>query len=344
MSMGKQAKKKVVWGIIGAGGWAARRFAPAVVEAANAQLSAVLSRDIKRAKDLGARLGHASGFDDIQAFLAHEGLKAVWVASPTHCHAEHALAALRSGKHVLCEKPIGLNSTQCDDIVQACQKSTRLFGAGYVMRHHPTLKALRREWLEGKFGKPVAVQAHFLYAFKKPPAEWKQKLSTSGGWASNDIATHLIDLVLWLLGQPLEGYGWRASPVFGFESDDYFTMTLRFSGAKIAHIEAATGVAAGPPTLNLIGSKGYAILENTLLGEAGKLIRAHRGSAPTTEKIAKTNLYRHQVEVFSDAIQKGVPYYPDANDGLAAVAITETVSTKERLVPWRISDFYEGNR
>lgn len=326
-------KHNVDWGVVGASGWAARRFAPAVAAASHARLTAILSRDIKRAEKLASQFANVKAFNSMHEFLDDETVEAVWVASPTFCHAEHSITALRAGKHVLCEKPMALNSKQCRAMIQSSQTSKRLLGIGYVMRHHPILQTLRETWLRGEFGTPVTVHARFLYAFQNPPVSWKQMMSTSGGWATNDIATHLIDLVCWLLGQPLEGYAFRSSPFFHFETDDYLSMIVCFSEGKIAHIESSTGVSPVGPCLELIGSDGYAILEGTLLGGEGKLITQRRGNPLTTESISEINLYRLQVEAFSQAIKNGTSFHPSADDGLATVAIIEQIHVNNRLLP-----------
>ena len=194
------SKQVVGWGIIGSSGWADTTFGPAIAGADGAELRAVLSSSQAKADAYCEKHEVAKGYCSLDAFLDDPSVDAVWIASPNYLHAAQAVAALKAGKHVLCEKPLALTPAECESMIEAAQAADRLLGLGYHLRHHGLLQELRQELQSGAMGKPVFVRAQLYFAYPAPPAEWRQKRATSRGRALGDIAPHPFDLCRCLLG------------------------------------------------------------------------------------------------------------------------------------------------
>jgi predicted dehydrogenase len=318
------AKPVVTWGLVGSTGWADSTFGPAIAGAHNAKLSAVLSSRAASAAAFCEKHEVEKGYSDLAAFLKDESVEAVWVASPNHLHAQHTIAALKAGKHVLCEKPMAVTPQECDAMIAAAKAANRVLGIAYHLRHHGLLQEVRHDWKAGAFGAPVFIRAQLYYAYPAPPGEWRQKRATSGGWALGDIGTHLLDLCRWFLGE-VEGVNGNLSNArFGFETEDHATMMLRFKGGVSAVCDASTG-AGGPARFELYGTEAYCVCENIFFGHGGLVTRGRLNEAPHVSGSPNVNPYRNQVEAFGRAA-RGTEEFPVTGlDGLQNVRVLQAV-------------------
>ncbi len=315
--------RDVGWGVIGASSWAKRTFGPAIVAAENGRLCAVLSRDQAKAERLCEQYDVPNGYTDLSAFLADPDVEAVWVAGPNHLHADHTIAALQGGKHVLCEKPMATTAADCEKMIAAAEKAGKLLSIGYHMRYHPLHQQLQADWMAGKFGKPICVRGQLYFAYPRPPGEWRQKRATSGGWAICDVGTHLIDLLRWFLGDAADVHGELSSQKFGYETDDHAVVTVRFENGALGIADGSTGAGAPAPRLELYGSDQYCILEGTLFGTGGKVAIGKLSQPPEVTNGEFAALYQLEAEAFGRAILDGADLPLTARDGLANLEIIE---------------------
>ena len=166
------AAKPVGWGMIGTRGWSDMILGPAINAARGARFKAVLSTRQENAERYCASHGVAQGYSDLDAFLADPAIDVVWIASPNHLHKDQTIAALKAGKHVLCEKPMAMNQAECRAMIRAAKKAERLLTIGYNSRYHPRLDALRAQWQAGRFGAPVHMHCQFRYRYPVVPDDW----------------------------------------------------------------------------------------------------------------------------------------------------------------------------
>ncbi|MEQ9567401.1 MAG: Gfo/Idh/MocA family oxidoreductase, partial [Pseudomonadales bacterium] len=122
------AKTQIRWGILGAAKIAINKMIPAIHLAKNSQLTAIASRGQEKATQLARDYALANTFSSYDELLASDTIDAVYIPLPTGMHTEWVLKALSAGKHVLCEKPIGMSSSDIDRIIDA-QKSAGLMVA-----------------------------------------------------------------------------------------------------------------------------------------------------------------------------------------------------------------------
>lgn len=317
------AKAKLGWGIIGATGWGDHTFAPAVTGASNAALNAVLSSRATHARAFCKRHGAANGYTDLTAFLADDGVDAVWIASPNHLHAEQAIAALKAGKHVLCEKPMAVTSADCRAMMRAASRAKRLLSVGYNTRHHPRCQALRADWVAGKFGKPVHGRVHFYYAYPELPAKWRRRRETSGSWVMGDVATHAVDLLRWFLGDAAEVNAHLTRRSWRIQNDDHALIMLRFKNGAVGSVSASTGAPSPNSRIELYGTEGYVIFDGVVLGFPGSLTVGYRNGRKRTVPLAAVKTYQRQVESFGRAVAGKGEFPVSARDGLANLEILE---------------------
>ncbi len=189
--------------VIGAGVVGQLR-ARAVARHRDATLIAVADLDEARARS-AARNTRARSFSDHRRVLELPEVDAVIVSTPGHLHEAIALEAFQAGKHVLCEKPLGIDVASCRRIVAAAAASCRTLGVGFNHRYYPCVKRLKEVLDAGGIG--VIDHARAMAGHRGLPefrADWMYQRATSGGGAMMDVGIHMTDLVGFTVGNLVE--------------------------------------------------------------------------------------------------------------------------------------------
>jgi 1,5-anhydro-D-fructose reductase (1,5-anhydro-D-mannitol-forming) len=308
--------ESIGWGLVGTSGWAETTFGPAIAAAENALLAGVVGSAPEKSAAYARKHGVKTAFDSLGQMAASDEIQAVWIASPNHLHAEQAIEALTAGAHVLVEKPMAISPAEGKRMAEAADKANRLLSVGYHIRHHPDHRRLQKDWMAGRFGKPIQMRAHLFFANPEPPPEWRQRKATSGDWVLGDIGTHLIDQLLWFLGAPAEVQGFLGSPRFGLESSDHGVVTIRFENGAVGIAEASVGSPGRGPAVELHGTSGFAIVEGTFFGGGGAITTGDATGKTQTREAATLNPYQAQVEAFGRAIAGDAPLAATPADGI----------------------------
>lgn len=144
---------------------------------------------------------------DYRALLHSPNVDVVHITSPNKVHVEQSLAALAAGKHVVCEKPLGMNTRETARVVDAAAKSAGVFAVNYMCRFFPAVLQMRAMVQRGDLGNIIQVQGHFFqdWLLKETDYNWRL-LAREGGKlrAVGDIGTHWIDTVTFILGARVE--------------------------------------------------------------------------------------------------------------------------------------------
>ncbi len=146
---------------------------------------------------------------DYKALLASPNVDVVHITSPNKAHVEQALAALKAGKHVVCEKPLGMTSKETAKVAKAvAKKDSPVFAVNYMCRFFPAILQMRALVQRGDLGQVIHVQGHFFqdWLLQQTDYNWRV-LSSEGGKlrAVGDIGTHWIDAVSFILGAKAKG-------------------------------------------------------------------------------------------------------------------------------------------
>lgn len=187
--------RPVGFGFLGAGA-IARHLGPVVHAVAEAELVAGAARDLDRA----AALGGARAFDDYAAVLGDDDVEVVYIALANHQHLNWALAALRAGKHVLCEKPLALSVAEVDLLIAAASSADRLLVEASFYQWHPRTAAAHSLIAAGAIGGVEHIEAGFCF-----PGDWgpggNYRLDPAfGGGAGYDVGCYPASALLWAGG------------------------------------------------------------------------------------------------------------------------------------------------
>ena len=199
---------------------------------------------------------------DYENLLTNQAIDVIMVCSPDHFHAEHAIAALRAGKHVLCEKPMTTTLQDCQNMVRAVDETGLTFMVSQFMRFGPVYQAIKKMYDEGTIGQAFFVEGSYIhdmsayYTQKTWRADPKnpQNILLGGG-------CHPLDLLRWAVGSDIEevyaysnGY---AEP--NFVLDDCYIFTCKFTNdciGKVLVTSGCKGHGMGEGFLSIYGTKG----------------------------------------------------------------------------------------
>lgn len=282
--------RPLAWGIAGFGWVAADHMAPAIA-AAGDRLVAVADPS-PRARAAAEALG-AGSVATVEELAAMPDVEIVYVATPNHLHRQAVEAAAKGGKAVLCEKPIAATLADAEAVVAACDRAGVLYGTAFDQRHQPAHRALRAAVQAGRIGTVTAVR--IVYACWLGPdwssghddgRNWRADPSKAGGGALMDLAPHGLDLIEFLLDEPLD----RVSAllqrrVHDYPVDDGAVLIGQTRSGVLASLHVAYNCPDALPRrrLEVVGSTGLLVATNTMGQDPGGTLTIVDGSTGASE-------------------------------------------------------------
>ena len=183
------------WGILGAANIARRAMLEAIAASRNGRVVAMASRDPQRAREMLAPYPEARVFESYESLLADPRIDLVYNPLPNSLHREWTLRALEAGKHVLCEKPIGLNAREAEEMAAAASAAGKHLMEAFMYRFHPAMREL-----VASSRNAIHVEASF--GFKVRDAADIRVQSAMGGGALLDVGCYTVSVARWILGEP----------------------------------------------------------------------------------------------------------------------------------------------
>jgi len=324
--------EKLRWAVVGSGGIALRRTIPeGIIPAANAALIAVYDVNQELNRQVAERFG-ARAAESMEEVL-EAGVDAVYIATPVKFHREQTIAAARAGKHVLCEKPLGLNVAEAEEMVEACRRAGVQLGVGLMMRFHSQHQAALAMIREGRLGKLVFGRAQLSCWYPPMAGAWRQDPAQGGGGSLMDMGGHTIDLLEMFFGPATQVACFTGNLVHGYASEDSAAALLRFESGALASVDAFFSIpdAASKNVLELYGTRGSILARGTIgQGERGQMTAylEESGAGYEAEQRDRTlegglaiepepvSMYRAEIEAFSAAVLEGRPVPVDGELGL----------------------------
>lgn len=194
-------KETVRIGVVGAGAIAQLAHLPVLSKMRGAELVALCDNDRPKARALADRFAVRDVFTDIEDLLELDTLDAVVIATPNHLHEPHTLSALAAGRHVLCERPLALQTRGVERILSAASRAERAVAVANNHRYRTDVQTLARFIQGGELGKILGVRAGAFRA-RRPAEGWRLRRPESGGGAFLEHGVPLLDLALWLTDHP----------------------------------------------------------------------------------------------------------------------------------------------
>ncbi len=338
-------------GVIGTGGIATARHLPAFKEAeaaGKAELVAVSDVMETSARAAAAQFGVPHAFTDYRDLLALP-LDAVSICTPNNIHEEISLTAIAAGKHVLCEKPLAMDFAGAQRMYERATLAGVKTAVNFRYRWIPAAGFLHDLIAAGELGEIYHVYAdYFNGSLHDPtaPISWRNSRAASGTGALGDLASHIIDLCRWWVGEfaGVQGYLHTFTPrrplTTGGEGDvdvdDAVTFRARFVGGAEGVINASRCAIGrnNHQRIEIYGTKGAAIYEIEKYDRGGDMLRLCLGSAqarqdvfaqvPVPPAYLAGNPQRVMAD-FIDAIRADTAPSPDFADGMRCQEVLDAV-------------------
>ena len=292
-------------------------------------------------------------FTDYREMLALKELDAVSVCTWNSAHAECAIAALRAGKHVLCEKPMALNTAQAQEMEKAAKENGKLLMIGFVRRFGNDCAVLKDFIDSGSFGEIYYAKAQYLRR-KGCPGGWFGDKSHSGGGPLIDLGVHVIDLCRYLMGgpQPVSVYGATfnklgdrrhikdargySSTVVSkddiFDVEDMATALIRFDNGAVLSVEASfsLNIEKDVGNIELFGTKAGCKLdpELTIFTDMNDYLANVKLAQSTA--LSFDGLFDNEINHFVECIETGKPCRNPAQDGVTLMRILDGIYESAR--------------
>ena len=210
-------------------------------------------------------------YDTYQDILDDPNVDIVLIATPNHLHREEAISAMRAGKHVLCEKPVMMNSAELEEVMAVATETGKVFFPRQNRRWDKDYIIAKKILGDGMLGKVFSIECR-VQGSRGIPGDWRAKAEYGGGMML-DWGVHLLDRLLAMVPLKVKWVYCDLTHVLNAEVDDGFKMRLTFEEGLTADIEVGTCHFAALPLWFLAGDQGTAVIDNWDC--TGKMVRLH---------------------------------------------------------------------
>ena len=322
--------------IIGSG-LQCRRRAPVLVESPDDQLVCLAGKDPAQAAGVARGFGCAVA-ETWQEAVQRADVEAVIVCTPPGVHAEISLAALRAGKHVLCEKPLSRTLAEAELMAAASRETGRILKCGFNHRHHPAVWEAHRRLRAGELGRPLFARCRYGICGRPGyEKEWRADPAQAAGGQFIEQGTHGIDLLRWFLGELVEVSCMTSRHYFKSQpmEDDGFAL-FRAAGGATASLHTSLVQWQNLFSFEVFGDEGYARVEGlgTTYGTEQLFLGRRDFSAPFQDQVIQYRggdvSWREEWREFSAAIREKRDPVGSAEDGVAAMRVALAAYEAER--------------
>ena len=297
--------KKIRFGIVGTG-TIAHRFAQAIKNVEGAELTAVASRTKENAEKFGDEFDIPVRFESYEKMAASDAIDAAYIAVPHSGHIGCSCLMMNNGKHVICEKPMAVNSAEAEEMFRCAKKNNVLLMEAMWARLVPGTLRMLQIVEEGVLGDILAVEGKFCYTMDEDEMDHHVFKSENGGGSLLDVGVYGLNFASWYLGKDVEIIDAQSDIYNGVDS--HTCALIKYKNGAIADISSAI-LLRKPNEGYVYGSKGYAHLRRFY---APQEIDIYLNNGET-EKISVPyagNGFEEQIAHFCDCISKGLTESP----------------------------------
>jgi predicted dehydrogenase len=291
------------FGILGFGLHAVKRLMPGFALAQNCRVSALSRRTLEKAQESARQHNIPLAFDSAEDLCRSPEVDAVLVTTPNACHLADVLLALRCGKPVLCEKPMGIHASECRQMVEAARNAGLLLGVAQVFRFEESTARLRERVAAGEIGKIVFARSEFSFPGGTGHARaWLHDSAVAGGGPIADVGVHCVDALRYILQDEAVRVSARGRHDIG-TVESAAVLTLEFSRGTLATVVVSFRAEYRTP-LELVGETGVLRADDALNVERPirlELLRA--SSVVETHEVSNRLAYAKQVDAFAAALE-----------------------------------------
>jgi len=322
--------KKIRWGILSTAKIGLEKVIPAMQKGKYSLIDAIASRDFFRAQKAAEKLNIPKSYGSYEELLADPDIDAVYIPLPNHLHVPWSMKALQAGKHVLCEKPIGLTSREAQELLEISKQYPQLkIMEAFMYRYHPQWQSAKKWIEEGKIGELQAIQSFFSY-YNLDPDNIRNKADIGGGGLM-DIGCYCISLSRFIFSD--EPY--RVCGVMNYDPE----LKIDRLTSGLLHFREGTSIFTCATQLipyqrvKIFGTSGWIEIEIPFNAPLDKSCKIRNGDNKKIEEVELKicDQYTIQGDLFSKAILENKPVPTPLEDAIANMRVIEAIvqSSKE---------------
>jgi len=317
------SEKKVRWGVISTSNIGRAAVNPAIQASSNGELLAVASRNEAAAQAFAEKAGIPEYYGSYEALLEDERIEAVYNPLPNSLHKEWTIRAAEKGKHILCEKPLALDSTECREMEAAASANGVKLLEAFMYRFHPRTEKVLEMVREGAVGDLKQIRSTFTFPLTRPDnIRWDPEL---GGGALMDVGCYCVNVSRTIVGrEPVEV---RAMANFRTPGvDEQMAGTLRFGDGLFAHFDCALTMERSE-AYQIHGTDGHLRIQNAFLpGTDEAVIEKFDADDELTKlKVKGADQYRLMVEHFAWCVLNDRPLRYTAEEAALNMRVIEAL-------------------
>jgi predicted dehydrogenase len=325
--------KKIRWGVLSTARIGTETVIPAMQLGEYSRVTAIASRKLEKAQAATKQLGIEKAYGSYEELLADPDIDAVYNPLPNHLHVPWTIKALDAGKHVLCEKPIGLNAAEAQKLLNAARKFPRLkVMEAFMYRHHPQWQWAKQKVSEGKIGELRTIQTFFSYHNIDP--DNIRNIADIGGGGLMDIGCYCISLSRFIFGDE----PWRVCGIIeedpNMEVDRLTSGILEFSSGTSTFTCATQLVPY--QRVNIFGTKGRIEIEIPFNAPSDRPCKVWYGDGNRIEEVVLDicNQYTIQGDLFSRAVLEDRDVPVPLEDAVANMQVIDALISSARNSSW----------
>ncbi len=331
----------VRWGVLSTADFGIRKSIPAMQKGEWSEIRAIASRDLHKAEEAARALGIPKAYGSYEELLRDPEIEAIYNPLPNHMHVPWSIKAAEAGKHVLCEKPLGLNVAEARELLRVQEKTGVKIGEAFMVRTHPQWLRARELVASGRIGPLRSITGYFSY-FNRDPKNIRNIPETGGG-ALMDIGCYPITTSRFMFGE-------EPSRVIGLLERDPEMKTDRLASVMLdfpsGHaIFTVSTQLVQYQRMHFIGAKGRIEIEipfnapndrpcRIFIDDGGDIF----GDDITTETLPTCDQYTIQGDIFSRAIRGDGEVPVPLTDAIKNMAVIEAVFRSAQSGRWETLD------
>jgi len=324
---------KVRWGILSTSKFAQTKIIPALMKCDHVEVAAIASRDQAKAQEAAGRFGVPKAYGSYEELLADPEIEVIYNPAPNHLHVPWSIKALEVGKHVLCEKPIGLSAAEAQQLLDASKNYPKQkVMEAFMYRHHPQWRRAKQLVEEGGVGELRTIHSFFSY-FNNDPDNVRNKPGIGGGGLM-DIGCYNISLSRFIFDEePRRVLGvLEYDP--NFKTDRISSGILDF-GRGTAVFTCSTQLAPYQ-RVNIFGDAGRVEIEIPFNAPPDRACKMWHETPAGLEEITFDicDQYTIQGDLFSLAVINDTPVPTPLEDAVANMKVIEAVVESGGSAKW----------
>lgn len=282
----------VNWGVLGYARIAKNSIIPAIARADNARVYGVASRH----RDELPVGEWQKSYGDYAALLADDAIQAVYIPLPNSLHKEWVIRALEAGKHVLCEKPIGLTADEAREMQQVAKQHNRLLMEAFMYQYTDRVRVIKQVLESGELGELRHINVSFRFLLDRPGTIKMQP--ALGGGALYDVGCYPVNFIGMVTGRLPVSCKAVSETEQGVDTN--LSALLQYDDGLIANVHCGFN-AFGRNYAEIIGTKGMLVVDKPFLDDAGTLY-LHTSEGVRELPVSESDRYQAEIRHFSSAI------------------------------------------